>query len=334
MRNLFFLCLIVTTLGACNSEMNNQREIIKGMENAIKRNTSDAILRPLIANYLNYHRDFKEDMMSPIYLYRCAVLYYRVRNYKEAASHLETIIREYPDTEILEDTYLTLGMMNATKLSNQKRAEELFTAYLEKYPKGKGVTRANDYFRPLEEKIEDQIQAILKGINSLPRGVSPAEGTLSQLMFTYANFITAKPDAPLAASYCLKAAQIAVRLGEHLIAIQFLDKIYNDYPDFSDYPQALLLLAVEYDTNITLYLRKGKVVAAPVNRNITAEKLSTMDLVAHGGKLYKEIIKRFPDHEVAVSAKNGLKHLGKKTNQVVEEFVHIQDSIAAARTNG
>jgi TolA-binding protein len=334
MRNLFFLCLIVVTLGACSSEMNNQREIIKGMENVIKKNTSDAILRPLIANYLNYCVDFKEDMMSPIYLYRCAVLYYRVRNYKEAAAHLETIIREHLDAEVLEDAYLTLGMMNATRLANQKRAKELFITYLEKYPKGKGIARVNDYFRPIEEKIEGQIQALLKGINSLPRGVSAAEGTLSQLMFTYANFIKANPDAPLAASYCLKAAQIAVRLDQHLIAIQFLDKIYTDYPDFSDYPQALLLLAVEYDTNITLYLRKGKVIVAQVNPNITAEKLSIMDLVAHGGKLYKEIIKRFPDHEVAVSAKNGLKYLGKKTNQVVEQFVHIQDSITQVQTNG
>lgn len=322
---LFFAVLII--FSACNTERNNQREIITGMEAAVVKNTEDKFLRPLIANYIQYHNEFKEDEMAPIYLYRCAVLYYRLRNYSEASKHLETILREYPETTILEDAYLFLAMIQASPQGRLSRAEELYKEYLAKFPQGKGIAEANYFFRPEEEKLQDHIDRILKEISSLPRGTNPSESILQKLMFTYANFVKSNPESPMSPNYCLQGARLAIRLEEHLIAIQFLDKIYTSYPDFEQYPDALLMLAVEYDTNITLYLRKNKVVSSPLNTSITTAKLKNMDVIAEGGKLYKEIIERFPNYEVAESARSGLKNLGKETEVVVEEFIRIQDSI-------
>ena len=39
---------ILISFVSCNSEMHTQREIIQGMEQAVKKNTSDDFLRPLI----------------------------------------------------------------------------------------------------------------------------------------------------------------------------------------------------------------------------------------------------------------------------------------------
>ena len=327
----FGFILIFLVLISCNNEIGKEQEIIKGMENAVENNSSDIFIRPLIANYLNYCSDFSEDKMCPVYLYRSAVLYYRVNNYNEASANLETILREYPETEILEDTYLTLAMLNVKKLRNNNRAEALYNEYLIKYPEGKGRLAAEYFFRPDKEKLQDFIDNILREINALPRGQEASNGKLNALMFAYANFVKANPDAPLSASYCLQGAKLAMHLNLHLIAIQFLDKIYRDYKDFSEYPQSLLMLALEYDTNIKLYLRKGKYVSSPLNEHITAQTLQGIDVVAYGGKLYKEILDRYPNHEVAPSAKNGLLNLGKKTNKVVEEFVFIQDSLKRAK---
>lgn len=330
MTRLFILIFISTLIISCNSELKQQQEIIVGMEKSVVRNTSDEFLRPLVANYINFAKDFKEDEMTPIYLYRCAVLYYRVTNFKEAAALLERIIRDHPDTEILEDTYLTLAMINATRTLNQVRAEELYTKYLELYPTGKGVDQANFFFLPEEEKIQQSIDAILEENANLPRGHSLSKGAFNQLMMNYIRYVKKVPDGALAASYCLEGAKIAIRLDEHLIAVQLLEKIYKEYPDFSNYPQALLMLAVEYDTNLGLYLRKGKFHSTALPNAISAKTLQNMDVIAHGGLLYKEILERFPDHEVAASAENGLKYLGQKTNTVVEAFVRKQDSIKAA----
>lgn len=326
MRSLLFICCLLS-LAACNQERNNQREIINGMEYAVAKNTGDEFVRPLIANYINYAKAFKEDEFAPIYLYRCAVLYYRIRNFSEASKHLETILRTHPETEILEDTYLFLAMIQASPHGRKKRAETLYKTYLEKYPKGKGVAAANYFFRPEKEKLQDYINDILKDINSLPRGASPSEVQLNQLMFSYARFVKGNPESPLSANYCLQGAKLAIRLEQHLIAIQFLEEIYHNYPEFEQYPDALLMLAVEYDTNITLYLRKNNVVSSPLDGRITGAKLLKMDVIKHGGELYKEILERFPEHDVAPSAKNGLKNLGKKTNEVVEEFIQVQDSL-------
>lgn len=326
MRHLL-LFIIIVALSSCNTERNNQREIITGMEFAVVKNTEDKFLRPLIANYIQYYNEFKEDEMAPIYLYRSAVLYYRIRNYSEASKNLETIIRSYPETSILEDAYLFLAMIQSSPQGRRSRAEELYKEYLQKFPEGKGIVEANYFFRPEEEKLQDHIDNILKEISGLPRGTDPSEGVLQKLMFTYANFVQSNPENPLSATYCLQGARLAIRLEEHLIAIQFLDKIYTAYPDFTQYPDVLLMLAVEYDTNITLYLRKNKIVSSPISENITAAKLKNMDVIAQGGKFYTEILERFPDHEAARSAQSGLKNLGKKTEAVVEEFIHIQDSI-------
>jgi TolA-binding protein len=326
MRYLLLFAVAIA-LSSCNTERNNQREIITGMESAVVKNTGDKFLRPLIANYIQYHNEFEEDEMAPIYLYRCAVLYYRLQNHSEASKHLETIIRMHPRTEILEDAYLFLAMIQASPQGRTSRAEELYKEYLQKFPQGKGVAEANYFFRPEKEKLQDHINRILKEINSLPRGAEPSESALQTLMFTYANFVKSNPDSPLSATYCLQGARLAIRLEEHLIAIQFLDKIYTSYPNFAQYPDVLLMLAVEYDTNITLYLRKNRIVSSPLNDNITTAKLKNMDVIAEGGKLYQEIIKRFPDHEVTKSAQGGLKNLGKETEVVVEEFIRLQDSI-------
>jgi tetratricopeptide (TPR) repeat protein len=305
-----------------------------GMEKAVEAQSSDEFIRPLIANYLKFCNDFKENEMCPVYLYRCAVLYFRVNNFKEATINLERILRDYKDSEILEDTYLTLAMIYAKKIRNTIRVEELYTEYLEKFPDGKGLAKAEYFFLPVKQKLQDYIDNILKEINSLPRGQQPGKGTLSTLMFSYVNFVQQNPEAPLSPSYCLQGAKLAVRLNMNLIAIQLLNKIYEDYPDFSQYPDALLMLAVQYDTEITLYLKKDKVVTSVLNDRITEKKLNEMDLIAHAGKLYREILKKYPNHAVAPSAQSGIKNLGKKTSTVVKEFVRVQDSLSRNQTAG
>lgn len=319
--------LFILFLTACNTERDQQREAIRGMEQTVEQHNEDTFLRPLIANYLQYAKDFKEDELTPIYLYRCAVIYYRVRNYGEAKMHLERILREYPETPILEDTYLFLAMIEASPNGQSARAKELYETYLEKYPDGKGKADADFFFLPEQKKLQNAIDQLLKDIDALPRGAEPTESQLMQLIFSYAKLVHSNPQDPFAPLYCLKGARLAIRLEKHLIAIQFLEKIYHDYPDFDQYPDALLLLAVEYDTNLTLYIRKNKVITSILDKHINLQNIRQVDPIARGKALYEEIIKRFPETEVAKSARHGLKNLGKKTDEVVEEFIRMQDSV-------
>lgn len=316
---------------ACSSERQQKQEIIKGLEQAVQQNPSDEFLRPLVANYLEYANAYKEDEKTPTYLYRAAVLYYRVGNTGEASVHLERILLKYPQTPILEDAYLLLGTIQTGPTGQRQRAEEIYREYLEKFPNGKGVAEAEYFFLPAEEKLQDLITEQLTAIAKLPRGQEPSKAQLLQLIYSYASFVKAKPEAPLAATYALEGARLAISLEEHLTAVQFLEKIYHDYPDFDRYPEALLLLAVEYDTNLPLYIRQGKIVGSPLDEHIKSEDLNDLNPIAQGKKLYQEIIKRYPDSEVAASARSGLKNLGKKTEEVIEEFLMMQDSINEAQ---
>ena len=218
-------------------------------------------------------------------------------------------------------------MIEATPTGNNNRAEELYELYLEKYPDGKGKSAADYFFLPEEKKLQQSIDKILKDIDRLPRGVEASETQYMQLMFSYAQLVKITPEDPFAPLYCLKGARLAIRLEEHLIAAQFLEKIYHDYPDFDQYSDALLLLAVEYDTNLTLYIHKGNITTSDLTDHINRQNLEEIDPIARGKALYEEIQLRFPKTDVAESARYGLKNLGKKTSEVVEEFVRMQDSI-------
>ncbi len=332
MKNYTFLFLIFSlSLMACNTAMKEQQEIISGMEKTLDQNTNDQFLRPLVANYINYSVDFPKDEMTPIYLYRCAVLYYRVGNYKEAIINLETILREHSSTPILEDTYLTLAMICNIGGQQNKRAEELYNQYKEKYPEGKGMKEVDYFFKPLEEKLTDHITQIQNDIANLPRGQKITDAKYTELAWAYINFIKAKPNAPITAAYCMQAARLAIRLEHYIVAIELLDKIYKNHPDYNQYPEALLLLAVEYDNSaLANYLQKQKVVFSGVNPRISKEKLLEKDLQQEAAKLYKEILKKYPNHAVATSAQAGLKNLGKKTAKVVEEFLQKQKEIQKA----
>jgi TolA-binding protein len=332
MKQISFLFLFVLIIGlsSCNIEMQKEQELITGMEKAVEKNTSDQFVRPLVANYIKYTVNYPEDEMTPIYLYRCAALYYRIGNMDEAAINLEAIIRDYPEVDIIEDTYLFLAMVYTTGDKNLKRAGEIYKLYQEKYPTGKGVDKANYFFKPKSEKIVERIETLQQEMENLPRGVDPSESQYNQLMFTYIQYVEEKPGDPLSAAYCMQAARLAIRLGYHLIAIQLLEEIKEDYPTYDLYPEALLLLAVEYDTNIKLHLKKDKVPFCNINQHMTKKGLEKKDLVAEGGKIYRQILKEYPEHEVAVSAKAGLKNLGKKTAKVMEEFLAEQDSIQRA----
>jgi TolA-binding protein len=321
------LLLFILLITACNTERNQQREVILGLEQAVERNPSDEFLRPLVANYLKYANEFEEDELAPIYLYRCAVLYYRSRNYGEARIQLERILREHPETPILEEVYLLLASIEAGPIGQKERAAELYEIYLEKYPDGKGKADADYFFLPEHKKLQQRIDLILAEIDALPRGVDPTDTQLNQLVYSYARLVETNPEDPFAPLYCLKGARLAIRLDQHLIAVQFLEKIYRDYPDFDQYPEVLLLLAVEYDTNLTLYVRKDQLTTSVLNEHVNLENVKEMDPIARGKALYEEIIERFPNHDVAESARYGLQNLGKKTDEVVEEFIQRQDSL-------
>ena len=331
MKTHYYLIVILCcSLLACNNPMNNKREIIRGMEQAILQNTNDQFLRPLVANYINYAADYPKDEMTAVYLYRCAVIYYRVGNVSDASVLLEQIIREHPDTPLIEDTYLTLAMISNKGGYDKERAEELYTIYKQKYPSGKGISEVDYYFKPAADKLLDNIKRIQNEIANLPRGEEDSPAKYSQLTWAYINYIKAKPDGAITPAYCMQGARLAIRLDYHLVAIELLDKIYNEYKTFEQYPEAMLLLAVQYDTNIKSYLQKENIVSTGTNPRIQKEELLEKNLTKEAEKIYKEILQKFPTHKVAPSAKAGLKNLGKRTAKIIEEFLAKQDSIQQA----
>lgn len=297
------------------------------MEGGIEKNLKDEYVRPLLANYIKFCTAYPEDAHVSVFLYRAAVLYYRAGNFGETIQLLEKILANYDSSPVLEDTYLTLAMIYNEKLMNEGRAKELYETYLKEFPKGYGIDEAEFYFMPEKEKIKVHIQRLNTQIENLPRGQEASESQYLSLIFAFAKFVELNPEDAISPYYCLNGAQYAIRVGYPIFALELLQKLLEEYPEYERYPEALYLKAEIYDSSLEDYLKDEKRKNGLINGIIDLERLEKIKPKVEAKKIYKNIIYRFPDAAISDQARNKLNLGDKDVNSIVNEMVRKQDSI-------
>lgn len=94
--------------------------------------------------------DFKTDPRVPAATHYLGVCYSKQNKLDEAVETFETIIKSYPEFNLLADTYLNLGltqynMAHAGKAAMYDAAAKTFNTLATKYPEGKHVAEATFY---------------------------------------------------------------------------------------------------------------------------------------------------------------------------------------------
>lgn len=317
-------CLIVVCfilLSSCTSKQETQQEIIQGMEEAIIQNSSDEFLRPLMANYMEYISTYPDDIQTPVYLYQSAVINYRVANYTQALENLHKIVQYHKTSHVYEQTLLLIGNIYFSKLGNRDQAQLAYRQYMDEYPNGAGLTVAQEAFLSPKELLRKRMNTTAKTIQELPNGQRASRSQYIKLLMYYVQFAKEYEESPFLGSYSMKGARVAHQLGYYVVAAKFLELIRAEQKTFDYYPEALLMLAGIYDTNMKPYLKRRQIIEYSFYPTITKEYLREINLSTEAAKIYNQIIQDYPEHSTAQSAKDALVHLGKDADDVMNTFL-------------
>lgn len=120
------------------------------------------------------------------------------------------------------------------------------------------------------------------------------EELMNDLSENYTKFANKYPGDSLAAEYLFKAADINMNMAKDEAALEQLEKILQDYPDFEKRAEAMFLKGYIYE-------------------NYQGD-------LAQAEKIYKTFLERYPNHEFADDAEMSLNHLGKSPEELVKQF--------------
>ncbi len=122
------------------------------------------------------------------------------------------------------------------------------------------------------------------------------------LIKKYDEFAKEYPKDTLAPKYLFRKADLFIALNRGNLAINTLDQLIRDYPNFEKIPECFFLKAFIAEN--------------------TLHHLSLAD------KYYKEFLKEFPTHKLAKDAEASIQNLGKTPEQLIAEFEAKQDSLS------
>lgn len=144
-----------------------------------------------------------------------------------------------------------------------------------------------------ESKYNDKIKEMEDALNADTTKI-PAKEDVIKLIDSYVAFVEKFPKSDIAPEYLFRAGRYCMSYQLPTKAIEFFDKIINNYPDYIKTPDSYFLKAFVYDSQLS---------------NIPMAR-----------KSYEELIKKYPNHELALQAQELLKILGKNLNDIIAEF--------------
>ncbi len=153
-----------------------------------------------------------------------------------------------------------------------------------------------------EDNLLVEIKKRKKALGEDEEGMENGKGlALMNAYVTYSMRFSNHKDAD---EYLFKAGEIAMGLNRTSQAINYLDRVYNEYKEFEKRPYALFLKAFVLENQ--------------------AHNLEEAQIA------YELFIEEFPTHEMADDAQYSIKNLGKSPEELIREF-EIIDSISNAK---
>lgn len=114
----------------------------------------------------------------------------------------------------------------------------------------------------------------------------------------YAEFADHYADDPKCPEYLFKAGDISSNLNAAQPAIEYYKRITEKYPNYEKASLALFLQGFIYENQL----------------NDTAS----------AGKIYRQVMAKYPGTQVAKDAEASIRHLGKTPEQLIQEFEKMQ----------
>lgn len=161
---IFTICMII--MSCTQSQKNdaeNRRKAIAQTAASLDsiRNTRLLLpddIYPLTTAYWQYYEDFKEDTLSPYYLYKAAEWAVYIQQGIKAISYLKRIEQEYPNYSDMSNVMFLTGFIYDNEVKDFDNAKKYYTLFLEKYPEHPLANDTGILIQNLGKSPEDLIK--------------------------------------------------------------------------------------------------------------------------------------------------------------------------------
>jgi outer membrane protein assembly factor BamD (BamD/ComL family) len=138
MKKLIYV-IILFSLIACSSNNKEDRvEAINESEKEIEASVATAIdnekAEALIQLYVDFVKDFPEDYLADVYLFKAADLSLNIGKYKQAVEFYQQLREDYPESENAEISLFMQAFIYDYHLRDFQNAKQKYEAFLKSYP--------------------------------------------------------------------------------------------------------------------------------------------------------------------------------------------------------
>lgn len=299
------IVVLALSLGSCSDERLEQQRAIQKLE-AQQVDSLAQISPELMQLYNSYIETYPEDSSrNASYLYRLGTMYYHANKRHQAVEELAIAIKRYPNAENMPKVLLFAGSIYE-EIGDKERTALYYQRLIDEYPTAENIDKALFFFKADYEKMAyhiGELEQEIENKRSKQRGAR-VRGKQEILANAYRSFVAKYPDQAEAPSFAFYGASVALELGKIDQATAFYRKIYEDYPNFARYQEAMLALAALYEQRALRPKKPGE----------------KEDFLAKAKEIYQAFLKKFPDSELADDVRLSMKNLGKDPNDVVKGF--------------
>lgn len=131
------LLTMVLCMVACANQREKDLKAIVDYENSIDINNHRVNIETgenLILLYINFCKNNPADSLAPVYMAKAADVAANIGRIDLAIKYLDKVIAEYPNYEKVDECYFFKGFVYETVEKNTQKAQEAYTAFVEKYP--------------------------------------------------------------------------------------------------------------------------------------------------------------------------------------------------------
>ncbi len=114
--------------------------------------------------YLNFCNQYKQDSLTPEYLFRAAEIAMNSNKPIDATSYLYRIDKQYKDFNKLSTVIYLLGYINQNMLGDLKTAEIYYNRFIEEYPEHSRVEEVRETLKTLHLSDIELIRQFEKNI--------------------------------------------------------------------------------------------------------------------------------------------------------------------------
>lgn len=116
----------------------------------------------------------------------------------------------------------------------------------------------------------------------------------NELIQLYKGFVDNNREDALAADFLFKAGEVAEGLNKHQLAIEYFNRVVNEYPEYVKRPEALYLTGFINETKLEKF--------------------------GEAKTIYERVIQEFPNHILAKNATHAIENLGMSDEELIQKF--------------